>query len=738
VLDFGLAKVDVSEAAEPAALPVLATSEGVVLGTVAYMSPEQARGLSVDKRTDIWAFGCILFELLTGVRPFPGESAADVLGAITSVEPDWTIVPPKVPPRILDLLRRCLRKDPDRRLHDIADARIEIEDAIAGERDDVATPADTGRRRRMLPWIVSGIMATVAVPAVWLALSVRPLAPPGPEHLAIPLPADISLFAIGRGASVAVSPDGQRIAYVGMVNGRRQLYVRPIDASASTPIAGTEGASSPFFSPDGQWIAFLDNAPTGSLKRVSVDGNGPFPLVDNMGGGMGGFAVTGGWWGPDDSIVFASENPKKDGLWRIARSGGNPERLTTRRRDEGNHAWPHVLPNGKAVLYTVWNNTDFEGARIAIKPLAGGDPVVLVEGASYGRVVASNGRAWLIYARGDVLQARAFDIARLQVAGPEVPMVDGILTNMSGGAHFSASTTGRLAYVPGRHYEREKTLLWVTRDGSSTEIATIDGVSAQSRVSPDGRRIVTVRITAGSRDIWACDLEGGAPMRLTLGGVHNFPIWAGRRVIYTSAANGNLYWKVADPAAPEERLTTSQFQQIAGSVSPDGNTLAYSEDRPETGRDIWLMSLREPHQARLLVGTKAGEWQPMFSPDGRWLAYQSSMSGSFEIYVASLAENRQFPVSKGGGEHPLWSPDGRELYYRHRGGMTAVSFDPSRSEPRIGAPRLLFPLPFYGEGDIAPDGRFFFLKATPQEASSRFIELVSNWFEELHSKVPQR
>jgi len=744
VLDFGLAKIDVPEPAEPAALPVLATCEGVVLGTVAYMSPEQARGLPVDKRTDIWAFGCVLFEMVTGVRPFPGDSAADVLGAITSAEPDWTLVPSRIPSRVHELLRRCLRKDPERRLHDIADARIEIEDAIAGIDDSMAASAHTRRSRSPVPWIVIGTTAITAAAAVWIGLLFSPSPPVTPEHVAIPLPDNLALWGIGRGSSVAVSPDGQRIAFVGFANGQRQLYLRSIDAPSSTPIAGTEGASSPIFSPDGQWIAFLDSVPAGGLKKVSVNGDGPFPLVDSMGDGIDGFAVNGAWWGPDDSIVFAAENPKKTGLWRIHGSGGTPERLTTKAASEGNHMWPHVLPNGKAVIYTIWNVTDFERARIVLKPLAGGEPVLLVEGGSYGRVVTSAGRAWLTYARNDVLYARPFDIDRLQVTGAEAPVVTGIFTNQSGGAHFSASATGRLAYVPGRDVEREKTLLWVTREGSLTEIATLDGVSAQHSLSPDARRLLTIRATPAGRDVWIIDLAGGPPTRLTLGGVHNFPIWAGQRVIYNSGAlNANLFWKAADPAAADERLMPSQYQQIPGSVSPDGTTLAYSEDRPETGRDIFLLSLREPRQARLLIGTKAGEWMPMFSPDGRWLAYQSNMAGRFSIYLASLADGRQFPVSDD-GQDPLWSPDGRELYYRanldaERGDLMAVTIDTTGAEPRFGTRRLLFSLdPFYGMGDIAPDGRFFFLKGTPKEASSRFIHLVSNWFDELRSKVPQR
>jgi serine/threonine-protein kinase len=740
VLDFGIAKIDGPAAGDAAVLPVLATGEGVVLGTVAYMSPEQARGHAVDKRTDIWAFGCVLFEMLTGIRTFPGESAADVLGAITSAEPDWALLPAATPQRVRLLLGRCLRKDPARRLHDIADARIELEDTLAGGAESVDTSRRTRRPRTMFAWVAVGTTA-IAAAAVWIALSVSPAPHVMPEHVAIPLPDNLALWGIGRGSSVAVSPDGQRIAFVGLARGQRQqLFLRSIDAPASTPIAGTEGASNPVFSPDGQWIAFLDSFPTGELKKVSLNGDGPFSLFDTLGDGMRGLGATAAWWGPDDSIVFAVENPKNSGLWRISASGGTPRQLTTTAAGEGNHTWPYVLPNGKAVVYTIWDNTGFEKARIVLKPLPQGEPVVLAEGGSYGRVVMSADRAWLAYARNDVLYAKPFDIERLQITGAEAPVISGLFTNMSGGAHFSVSATGRLLYVPGRDVEREKTLLWVTRDGTATEIATLEGVSAYHNLSPDGRRLVTIRTTAGNRDLWVLDLTGHPPTRLTLGGVHNFPIWAGQRVIYSSGASkANLFWKLANPAAPEERLGSSEYQQIPGSVSPDGSTLAYSEDRPQTGRDIFLMSLREPGPPRLLVGTKAGEWKPTFSPDGRWIAYQSNVAGPgrrFRIYLASLADGRQFPVSDEGSA-PLWSQDGRELYYSAAGNMMVLSIDTTGLEPQFSKPRVLFSLAaFYGDGQIAPDGRFFFLKATPREASSRFIQVVSNWFEELRVKVP--
>ncbi len=758
VLDFGLAKIEASDATGPASVPALETRDGVVLGTVAYMSPEQARGLAVDKRTDIWAFGCVLYEMLTGSRPFPGESSADVLGAITSAQPNWTLLPRDTPRRVHDLLRRCLTKDPELRLHDIADARIEIDDAISGDRGDHRLPLrdesalryDGTRRdhpRTLVPWILSGIMAIAAAVAIWLAIFATTSETRNPARVSIALPPDVSLYAIGRGSSVAVSPDGQRIVYVAVSGGRTQLHMRLLDGLDSIPIAGTEGGANPFFSPDGRWIGFMDGPNGGSLKKVPVQGGAVLTVIDSKGDGLRSFAARGAAWAPDDTIVFEAINPASRGLWRVAAGGGSPERLTTPRDGELFHSWPQLVPGGKAVLYTIWNNTSFDGGRIAVQSLDGGEPTILVHGASYGRVISSGGQtAYLVYAQPEGLLAARFDVDRLRLIGRSMPVVHGVLTNLSGGAHFGVSSTGLLAYIPGKLDEVDKTLLWVGQNGATSDIAKISGIGFQYRLSPDGRRIVRPNAIGPNRDLWVDDLEGRAlPTRLTAGGVHNVPIWThdGRRVIYSAGVpNGNLFWRAADGTGDAERLTTSANLQIAGSVSPDGSTLAYAEIDATRGADIWLLPLQQPRQARLVLGTPFGEYNPRISPNGRWVAYQSDISGQFEIYLtAFVSGGRQIPVSKGGGFAPLWAPDGRELYYRsvepaQGGEMMVVSIDATGAEPKISTPRVLFESPYQGEGDIAPDGRFLLLKRPPQEASARAIQLVLNWLDDLQQKVP--
>ena len=752
VLDFGLAKI-VAADSNPVVLPVMSTADGVVLGTVAYMSPEQARGLSVDKRADIWAFGCVLYEMLTGTRAFTGESSADVLGAIVSSDPDWTKLPAATPRRVRDVMRRCLAKNPERRLHDIADARIEIEDAIGGDRETDSDHRAAGavRKRRLLPWIVAGVGISAAALAIWFAALTRPSAA-GIARVAIELPPDVSIFAVGRGSAVVVSPDGRHIVYVGIAGGRRQLYMRPVDGSESTPIAGTEGATSPFFSPDGRWIGFLDAAPVGRLKKVPVEGGAPVIVVDNARDSAQRADVLAGAWAPDDTIVFATGSQNRRGLWRVPAAGGSPQRISTPRSGDLFHTWPQVIAERNAVLFTIWNNTSFDGGRLAVQSLAGGDPTVLVDGASYGRVVvADRRRAWLVYARPEGLRAAPFDLNRLQLTGSAIPVLDGVLTNLSGGAHFSVSDAGLLAYVPGGLDEARKTPVWVDRNGAATEIGDISGLGFQYRISPDGRRLLRPNAT-GSRDLWIDDLAGREPSRrVTFDGGHNFPVWTpdGKRIIYArdvvGGPNFNMFWRAADGSDNEERLTTSANFQMPRSVSPDGATLAYQETDADGGPDIWILPLRKPYQPRLLLRTPAADLNPVFRPDGRWLAYASTLSGVSEIYLMSFPDAaHRTAVSNGGGSNPRWSKDGRELYYRTHipeqgdGHMMAVSVDTTGSEPKIGTPRILFATPFQGDFDVAPDGRFLLLKRTPAVSPSRAVRLILNWFDDLQAKTSPR
>ncbi len=741
VLDFGVAKFDAPREPGPTGSGVLATAEGAVLGTVAYMSPEQARGLPVDRRTDVWAFGCVLYEMLTGCRSFPGDSSADVLGAITSRDPDWALLPSGTPSRVRDVLRRCLAKDAERRYHDVADVRVQLDEAVAPDGSIAAftsaSPAPP-RRGTRLPWIVAGAIAAAAIIALWVQRPQETTERRGPARVSIELPPEVAVYAIGRGSSVAISPDAQSIVYVAVAGGSTRLLSRPLDGLESTPVPGTEGGTNPVFSPDGRWIAFWSDR---SLKKVPASGGVATTVVENA-------SFLGNEWGGDDTIFYSTDSDRE--VWRVPSGGGKPQRVTIKADAGAAYAWPQMLPGGTSLLYTIWNNTGFEGGRIVMQPLAGGSPTLLVEHGSYGRVVARDGIAFLVYARAEGLMAASFDLEGERVMGASELVQPSVLTNLSGGAHFSVSAGGVLAYVPGELYEADKTMFWVNTDGTSTELPSIPGIGFQYRLSPDGLKLVRPNATGGNRDLWIDDLTGrSASVRLTFDRVANAPIWThdGRRVIYSSSASGdkviNLFWRAADGTGVEERLANSPNVQGAGSVTPDG-TLVYQERDPKSGLDLWMLPLDGPRQPRRFLSTPRNEGSPRTSPDGKWVAYQSNVSGNVEVYVASFpSAATRVRISQDGGASPMWSPDGREVYYRApqsqgAGQMMAVRIDTTGSEPRIGTPRVLFPGPFQGNGDVAPDGRFLLVKQTTRESATRVIQLVFDWFDELRTKLPLR
>ena len=734
VLDFGVAKFDRPSELEPTESGVLSTAEGAVIGTVAYMSPEQARGLPVDRRADIWAFGCVLYEMLTGCRSFPGDSSADVLGAITSRDPDWTLLSQDTPARLRDLLRRCLTKDVERRCQNIADVRIELEDALEPSASvaSVTSVSPASRRFTRFQLVMAGAIVAAAVVALWVQRPQETRERRGPARVSIELPPEVAVYVIGRGSSVAISPDAQRVVYVATAGDSTRLLTRPLDGLESSPVPGTEGATNPFFSPDGRWIGFWSDR---SLKKAPAAGGVATKMVENA-------SFLGAAWAEDDTVLYSTA---PDGeVWRVPSGGGTPHRITTKADAGAYHSWSQMLPGGRSLLYTIWNNTGFEGGRIVMQPLAGGQPTLLAERGSYGRVLARDGIAFLVYARPEGLMAAPFDLESERVTGAAVLVQPGVQTNLSGGAHFSVSADGVLAYLPGELNEDDKTLLWVDTSGRTTELPRMPGVGFQYRLSPDGRKLVRPNAAGTNRDLWIDDLTGrNASIRLTFDQVTNLPIWThdGRRVIYSNGELQNLFWRAADGTGLEERLTNSPNPQIAGSVTPDG-TLVYFERDPKSGFDLWMLPLTGPRQPRRFLSTPRNEGNPRTSPDGRWVAYQSNISGIVEVYVASFpSATTRLQASQGGGYGPMWSPNGRELYYRAlqsqgSGQMMAVAVDTTGAEPRIGAPRVLFPGPFQGNGDVALDGRFLLVKQTTRESDTRVIQLVFDWFDELRKKVP--
>jgi serine/threonine protein kinase/Tol biopolymer transport system component len=741
VLDFGLAKAfsDDGVSSNPSESPTLslaATMHGVILGTAAYMSPEQARGKAVDKRTDIWAFGCVLYELLTGQQAFGGEDITEILAAVVKTEPDWQAFPAATPVKIRDLMQRCLQKDRRQRFHDAADVRIEIEEALAAPL--MTSPVAAIPRRTFRLWaLMSGLACLIiAVITSIVTWNLKPSAPATPNpvtRLTVALPPGREL-ALVNSPPVAFSPDGRQLVYEGRNGGGAlQLYLRFMDSLEGKPISGTEGASMPFFSPDGQWVGFFAE---GKLKKVTITGGSSLVLCDAPN-------PRGGSWAPNDTVFF-SAGPLQT-LWQVSAKGGTAQVLTKLDRQKGeiSHRWPQILPGGKAVLFTVWTGPGADERQVQLQILGSGERRVLVEGGHTGYYV---GTGHLVYSRQGTLVAVPFDLARLEVgSSAPVAIAEGI-KDVNEGAQYTISGNGSLAYVPG-DYQSDSRLIWVDRSGKLEPLAAPPRPYSYPRISPDGQR-VAVEIYGAKIEIWLYNFARGTLVRLTPEGSSQAPTWApdGKRLAYraTRAGSRNILWRSVDGTGAEERLTTGEGNQTPNSWSPDGKMLAYDE-LGTAGIGVSVLSIEGERKARPFLQTRFSEEAPVFSPNGRWLAYVSNESGRNEIYVRPFpGPGEKFPISTEGGTEPLWARNGRELFYRSvdTDKMMAIEV---QTEPsfRASAPRVLFQGRFAGAidqhagYDISPDGqRFLMLKANEQSQAPAQINVVLNWFEELKQKVP--
>ena len=661
VLDFGLAKAFEGDTAnvDPSNSPTLsmaATMHGVILGTAAYMSPEQARGKVVDKRTDIWAFGCVLYELLTGKQAFHGEDVTDILAAVVRAEPDWSQLPPSTSTKIRDLLRRCLQKDKTLRLRDAGDARIEIHEVLTiPTKVEQKTSQITLRSGwlRLMPWAI-GLAAglILASLAVW---NLKPVPPPQPvTRTVITLPPGQRLAGLDNGPAVALSSDGTHLTYVARQGATQQLYLRAMDSLEARPVPGTEEAIDPFFSPDGQWLGFFAD---GKLKKVALSGGAPIIL--------GNASTAGGAsWGGQRMIAFATTSAGV--LQEVSDAGGTPQPLTHFEKGESTHRWPEFLPGGKGVLFAasaIANN--WTNAQVAVQLVGPGERRNLIQGATHPRY-ASSGH--LIYAQGGSLMAAPFDLQRLAVTGAAAPVEEGLLQSSLGAAHYSFSATGSLVYVSGGFQANQLRLVWVNRNGAEQPLAAPARAYMNPRLSPDGRR-VAVGITEQESQVWLYDLSRETLTRFTFDGNTNlYPAWTpdAKRIAFTSNKEGalNLFWQRADGSGGLERLTTSAYSNYAQSWSPDGQLLAVNEVTPTTGQDIWLLRLGD-RKAQPFLRTPFNEGAPHFSPNGRWLAYASNDSGRYEIYVQPYpGPGGKWQISTEGGNEPVWNPNGRELFYR--------------------------------------------------------------------------
>ncbi len=684
VLDFGLAKAFEGEAANdnPSNSPTLsmaATMHGMILGTAAYMSPEQARGKAVDKRTDIWAFGCVLYELLCGRPAFEGENVTEILAAVVKTEPGWSRLPEATPSAIRTLLRRCLRKDKRQRLHDAADVRIEIDDELANpSAASGAAPPEKSWQRSIPLSLAAPVAAVLVIVAGILAWTLKPapLSPSqNPAHVQFGLPPGDRLQTVNL--NVALSADGTALAYIGIHGGVSQVYVRALDAPEAKALSGTEGAFSPFFSPDGQWIGFFAQ---GKLKKVPVGGGAPLTVCDSAPGGAS--------WGTDDTIVFSDGTR----LFRVSAAGGQPKILTTPdlAKGEYSHRYPQILPGGKNVLFTALNGFGWDESRIEVLRLDTGERRVLIRGGHTGRFLPSG---HLVYYRAGALLAVPFDLARLEVRGdaPPVTVADGVLQNTgTTGAAYAVSAAGVLAYIPalGAHQFVQR-LVWVDRQGKIEPLAAPAKTYGYVALSPDGQHIA-VSITSGTSVLWIYDLTRGSLTQLTSGqGSYINPLWTpdGRRVVYRSNKAGiwNLYWRPADGSGAEERLTTSNDSDTPYSWSPDGKLLAFGKGN----QAIWILPLEGDRKPQPFLETSSFAASPQFSPDGHWLAYISEESGGLQVYVQPYpGPGGKWQVSTAGGNFPQWNPNSRELFYRN--GDTTMVVDVTTSPTfSAGKPRVL-------------------------------------------------
>ena len=731
VLDFGLAKVFQGETpdADSSMSPTLtrdATRVGVILGTAAYMSPEQARGKPVDRRTDIWAFGAFLFEMLTGTKPFPGDDISQTLARVIDREPDWNALPATVSPSLATYLRRCLQKDPRQRVQAIGDVRLAMEGAFE------TTPTQQGAVSQPLGWRASMGMAAAAAllvsvitgVAVWRVT--RPDPPPRPvARFSLPLPPDVSLSGTGRKV-VALSSDGTRLVY----SANNQLYLRAMDQIEATPVRGTESARSPFFSPDGEWVGFWAD---GHLKKIAI----PRGAVVNLCEALNPW---GARWGADDTIVFGQSGA---GIMRVSADGGTPEVLIPLEGTEEVGHGPQVLPGDKAVLFTLGDGGNWDDAQIVVHSLETGERKVLIEGGRDARYVPTG---HLVYVLDGTLLAVPFDVDELEVTGGPIPMAEGVVTagGNTGAAQFSVSDTGVLVYVSGSGLDR--TLVWVDRDGREEALAAEPRAYEYPRISPDGGR-VALSVFEQETDVWIWDFARETLSRFTFSSSGDArPVWSpdGQQLIFESHRDGqgNLFAKSARGTGQVERLMESERHQSPLSMTPDGAWVVLEDGQSPTNLSLLTMSgerVLEP-----LLSSDFNETNGVISPGGRWLAYQSDESGQYEIYVRPFpnVEDGQWQISNGGGTRPLWAPDGRELFYLASGLMavgvqTEPSFAPGNAEEVFGGSYFAsLRGPSSLTYDISPDGkRFLILKESAGGDSTGFI-FVQNWFEELKRLVP--
>jgi serine/threonine-protein kinase len=737
VLDFGLAKIkgdgagaSKDDLTNSPTVAIGATQQGVILGTAAYMAPEQARGKPVDKRADIWAFGTVLYEMVAGRKAFNGEDASTILAAVIQGEPQWDLVPTQ----LRRLLKRCLEKDPRRRLRDIGD----VWDLL----DEAPQPISGTSPRGRAGWIAAGVLALVATLALWAPWRAAPRPSDKPlARLEVDLGDEVSLvpLEVPTAASLAISPDGTRLVYVASVSGSpRKLLIRKLDQPRAVELAGTQGASVPFFSPDGRWVGFFDGK---RVNRISVDGGAAVPLTE-----LGIF--TGASWSEDGSLIVGSGLTK--GLERVPADGGAVSTVLELGNQEQFHAMPQLLPGGNAVLVTIYGTPPTaKRASIEVASLNNHSRKTIIRGATSARYLPSG---HLVYTTGSTMFAVPFDVETLETRGTAVPVLDDMASDSAGIGQFDVSRDGTLVYRKASGSGRPTvSFRWLDVTGAQEPLQTRPGVYLYPRLSPDGKRIAMVISEGGSQDVWVYDMQRDTMTRLTFGGAaYVNPLWSpdGRFVVVGSIGNG-LFSVRADGASRPQPLMQGNKIQFPTSFTPDGTRLAFFEI--EGTPQVWTVPI-ENDRATLKAGTPTRylstqfvDLNATFSPDGRWLAYESNDAGRREVYVRAFpapasGQGSRWQVSNNGGTSPVWSQDGRNILYRAGDEIRSVEYkvtgdsfvaDRSRVWGKVGGATAF---------DLAPDGKRLIV-TTPtgtQDAPKleHTVVFLQNFFDELRRRVP--
>ena len=744
ILDFGLAKAldPVAGASSPdvtrsPTITAAATQAGVILGTAAYMSPEQARGRPADKRSDIWAFGCVLWEMLTGKRLFSGETVSDTLAAVLRAEIDWESLPAGTPPAIRRLLERCLDRDPKRRLRDVGEARIAMEEgpaSLIATRAQVAaepTSRRTGRGR-----IVAAALAGVAVGA-GLAAGVAAMRHGGSARdsvvrLNVTLPRGQAIVVQDL-PNFALSRDGAQMAYVARKeSGKNALYLRSMGSFEARELPDTEGALAPFFSPDGQWLAYLSG---GKLQKMAVSGGPAQPVCDSPVSDLGV-----GVWADDGSILVPSTNGS---LTRAASSGGKCVEIVKPDAARGGILQPESLPGGEGILFAGVGGFQASQAHIAVLDLKTGKSEVIISQGTNPRYVEPG---FVVFGRSGAILAAPFDPHGLKLLGQPFPVVEGVMPDSASGMEqFAVSRSGVLAYVAGARTAVKRRIVMADRKGVSTTVTADANSYEDLSLSPDGREIA-MTVEGATWNIWVYHLDRGTLTRLTFENDNRDPLWTpdGKRVVYTSLRNGlwGLYWTPVDGSGPEELLLARKNWLFATSWSVDGRFLAFSEQDPKTGVDIWILPVGGDRKPYPFVRSSFREWFGEFSPDGRWIAYESNESGRSEVYLRPFpGPGGKWQVSTEGGARPEWSRDGRELFYFENDKIMRVTVDGGQALA-VGRPELLFPCNCFDSGryyEVTPDAKHFVLIQNAQPVSPvAELNLVLGWGHELERRMHEK